>query len=130
MAEKSEYVRYRLDQSRESLQAAEACLQSGYLRSAVNRVYYACFYAVSALLLAEGFRSAKHTGVRSLFDRHWIKNGRLPIEMAHFYRDLFKYRHQGDYEDLISFAHDEVESWFEEARNFVRRVSEEVDKLQ
>ncbi len=123
------YVRYRLEQSEESLEVARLSLENGHLRSAVNRVYYACFYAVSALLLCEGFRSSKHAGIRALFDRHWIKPGRLPVEMAQFYRDLLKYRHQGDYEHLVSFAHDEVEAWFEEARAFVARISQEIEQL-
>jgi len=41
----------------------------------VNRLYYACFYAVSALLIQQGLSSSKHTGVRSLFNRHYVKTG-------------------------------------------------------
>ena len=103
-----EYIRYRIGQSKEALEVARLSLEYGYPRSAVNRIYYACFYVVSALLLTEGLHSAKHAGVRSLFDQHWIKPGRLPVKMSHFYRDLFKYRQQGDYQHLIDFSQEEI----------------------
>lgn len=42
---------------------AELALGNGYLHGTVNRLYYACFYAVSALLLTEGFSSSRHSGI-------------------------------------------------------------------
>jgi uncharacterized protein (UPF0332 family) len=60
--ETPEYIRYRLARSNEALSAARLMLESGLLYDAVNRLYYACFYAVSALLLTEGLSSAKHKG--------------------------------------------------------------------
>jgi len=104
-------------------------LTDGHLRSAVNRLYYACFYMVSALLFAEGLASSKHSGVRSLFNRHWIKTGRLPVEMSSFYRDLFNRRQQGDYDDFVDFAADDVQAWYEQANTFFTTISEEIEKL-
>lgn len=51
-------VRYRVDRAREALQEAALLLGAGHTTAAVNRQCYACFYAVSALLLTEG-RSAR-----------------------------------------------------------------------
>lgn len=97
--------------------------------TAVNRIYYGCFYLVSALLLCEGHASSKHSGVRALFDRHWIKTGRLPTETSRFYRQMLKRRHSGNYIDLVSFDLDEVRAWYEEAQNFVSCLNEQIDRL-
>ena len=35
------------------------------------------------------------------------------------YRDLFESRQQGDYQDLVRFAEQEVRPWILEAQNFV-----------
>ena len=43
-------VAYRLEQAEESLDAARILLDKTLNRSAVNRAYYAMFYAVLALL--------------------------------------------------------------------------------
>lgn len=99
--------------ARETLDVATLALADGHLRSTVNRLYYACFYIVSALLFAEGHASSKHSGIRSLFNRHWMKTGRLPAELSSFCRDLFNYRQQGDYDGFVDFACDDVRGWHE-----------------
>lgn len=118
-----EYVRYRLDRAHEAIEEAELLFGRGHLSTTVNRLYYACFYAVSALLLTEGESSTKHSGVRALFDRHWIKTGRLPVEMGRFYRSLFDQRHKGDYDDLATFDPAAVEAWLAEAKKFVDMIN-------
>lgn len=126
--ETAAYVRYRRSLAYETLDAAKLTLAGGHLRSAVNRLYYACFYAVSALLFAEGHASSKHSGVRSLFNQHWIRPGRLPAEMSSLYRDLFNYRQQGDYDDFVEFATEDVCAWYEQTAAFVARISEEIER--
>ncbi len=115
--------------AQEAIDVAQSAVEDGYLHSAVNRLYYACFYIVSALLFAEGHVSSKHSGVRSLFNKHWIKTGRLPIEMSAFYRDLFNYRQQGDYDDFVDFAIDDVRAWHAQAQVFMRRIVEQLERL-
>ena len=43
---------YRLERSSESLRAAEIMFENGMLAFSMNRVYYAMFYAVQALLVS------------------------------------------------------------------------------
>lgn len=59
-------VAYRLRRSHEALEEARLLADHGHSNAAVNRLYYACFYAVSALLSSRGLSSARHSGVRSL----------------------------------------------------------------
>jgi hypothetical protein len=47
-------VAHRLERARETLDEARLLLSAGHGNATVNRLYYACFYAVSALLLADG----------------------------------------------------------------------------
>jgi hypothetical protein len=127
--ETAELVRYRLARARESVDEAALLLGNGHVRTAVNRLYYACFYAVSGLLLAEGLSSPKHSGVRALFDRHWIVPGRLPKDMGRFYRHLFDARQKGDYADLATFDRVEVSAWVTETERFVEQVARSVAGL-
>jgi uncharacterized protein (UPF0332 family) len=70
-------IRYRMARANEALAEATLLLAHEHVPTAVNRLYYAGFYAVSALLLTEGYSSPKHSGIRALFDQHWIALGRL-----------------------------------------------------
>ena len=123
-SEDKELVRYRLARAEEALKAARMTIDGGLPMSAVNRVYYACFYAVSALLHTAGVASSKHGGVISLFERHWVKTGLIPVEMGRFYRSLFKRRQRGDYDDLVTFERPEVQEMLAQAEEFVKTISE------
>jgi len=56
-----EIIRYRLERAREALKEARLLADGGLWNASVNRLYYACFYAVSALLLGRNLSSTKHT---------------------------------------------------------------------
>lgn len=58
-------VAYRMERAREALSEANLLLQAGHLNTYVNRLYYACFYAVSALLVIRGISTSKHAHLRS-----------------------------------------------------------------
>ena len=62
-------LRYRLKRAQEALLDARLLADAGRWNSCVNRLYYACFYAVSALLLQRGLLSTKHSGIRSFTSR-------------------------------------------------------------
>jgi uncharacterized protein (UPF0332 family) len=51
-------------------------------RTAINRAYYAAFYAVLALLQALGKTPRKHRGVLTLFDTECVRTGRLPKDLS------------------------------------------------
>lgn len=116
-------ARYRLDRARETLEDARLLAAAGRWNSCVNRLYYACFYAVSALLLQAGYSSPKHTGVRSLFNQHFVKLGKVDVDIGRFYNELFRHRQKSDYADLVRFEAEEVREWLPEAEKLVESVA-------
>ncbi len=124
----SEYARFRIGQASDTLRDAQSLLEAGSLHSVVNRLYYACFYAVSALLFTGGFTSTKHRGIISAFDREWINTGRLPKTMGRFLHQVFDARLQGDYDYPVTLQRQDVEDWVKEAQTFVSRISELIDE--
>jgi uncharacterized protein (UPF0332 family) len=117
-------IQYRVDRARESIEESKLLLANSHLHSSVNRLYYACFYAVSGLLLTEGLSSARHSGVMALFERHWIKTGKVPKELGLLYRRLFNRRQKGDYDDLVTFLPADIETWIGEVKTFVAAISD------
>lgn len=115
-------IQRRMERAREAFAAAEMLAEGGSWTATVNRLYYACFYAVSALLLRQGLSSSKHSGVRSFFNHDFVRTGRVPADLAHFYNDLFSVRQQGDYNDFAQFQEADVRPWIAEARRFVAHV--------
>lgn len=101
-------VTYRLERARESLEEAKILLEQGYANTFVNRLYYACFYAVSSLLPTKELFSAKHSRIRSLFHQNFVKVGMVNTELGQLYDRLFDNRQKADYADLFRFNPDAV----------------------
>lgn len=121
-------VIYRLERARETLEEANILLEHGHANAFVNRLYYACFYAVSSLLLTKGFASSKHSGIRSVFHQNFVKTGIVEIELGQLYDKLFDNRQKGDYTDLVRFDTNEVRSWYDEAKKFADSIESIVKK--
>ena len=73
-------IRYRQEKSRETLEDAHILFRAGRLFSALNRIYYSLFYEVMALLLTKDLSSARHTGIRALFNEHFVKIGKVNVK--------------------------------------------------
>ncbi len=123
-----ELVSYRLQRARETLADARILADAGRWNPCVNRLYYA--YAVSALLIQEGLSSAKHTGLRSLFNRHFVKTNKVPKDKARIFNDLFERRQEGDYVDFVSFEESQVLPWIPEAEAFVQNLADLIEKCK
>ena len=112
-------IHYRLERAQESLDEARLLADAGRWNTCVNRLYYSCFYAVSALLVRDGLSSSRHTGVRSLLNRHYVRTGKVPRELARIYNDLFERRQEGDYADFIRFQANKVRPWVLQTEEFI-----------
>jgi len=123
MKANKELALYRLQRARETIVDAQILAQAQRWNPCVNRLYYACFYAVSALLIQEGLSSSKHSGVRSLFNQHFVKINKVSKEIAHIFNDLFERRQEGDYMDFVSFEESQVRRWIPQAEAFVEHIA-------
>jgi len=115
-------IHYRIARARETLVEADLMAQTGHWNACVNRLYYACFYAVTALLLQHDLSASRHSGVRSLLNRHFVRTGAIATELGLLYGDLFEGRQQGDYHDLVRFEEQQVRPWISQAQRFVARI--------
>lgn len=128
MNSSAELIRYRIQRAFETLEEARLMAESAHWNGCVNRLYYACFYAVNALLLTKGLSSPKHTGVRALFSLHFVKEGEFPKGLAALYNSLFDSRQESDYEDFFSADPDETGVWLGQAGQFIRHAQGLVEK--
>ena len=115
-------IKYRFQRARETLDEANVMLQTEHLYGASNRVYYACFYAVSALLITKNLSSSKHAGVMALFNRHFIKENCLPVEFGKFYSRVFDNRQQSDYGDVVKVEAKQLTKDIKTASDFIDRI--------
>jgi len=123
-------IEHRLARAHEAIEEAQGMFKEGHLNTYVSRLYYACFYAVSALLSAHGWSTSKHSQLRALLHRELVKTGILSLEMGRHFDRLFRNRQKADYGDFVEFKADEVAGWLDETRTFVSAVEEAVRRDQ
>ena len=115
-------IQHLMEKAGQALAAARREHAAGDISLAVNRVYYACFYAASAVLLGDRRQSVKHTGVRAAVHQHLVKPGRLSAAMGRFYDEAFKERQQADYAMPVEFEPATVTARIEQAEHFVAQM--------
>ena len=77
-------VEHRLARAGATLKDARILAGAKRWNACVNRLYYACFYAISALLIFDGLSSSKHSGVRSFFNQEYVKTKKIPKKSPGF----------------------------------------------
>jgi len=121
-------IEYRMERARETLEEAKVMFDAGRINAYVNRLYYACFYAVSALLLTRDFSTSKHSYLRSLMHREFVKTGLISKDMGDHFDMLFDNRLKGDYADFVRFKAEDVGGWFDKTQKFVDHIESLIQK--
>ena len=130
MTEKSTLalIKYRTQRAEETYEEALFMKKEKHWNACANRLYYACFYAVSALLIKYGLSSSKHSGIKSLFNQHIIKKQILSKERGKLYNQLFEARQEGDYVDFVTFDEDLIAPWISRVKKFLDEIKHHSEK--
>lgn len=77
--DRTEIVKYRLEKAYRTYNEAIGSIENGYVETAANRLYYAAYYAVSALLISYKYEASTHYGVIQMFGKVFLRNNRLTL---------------------------------------------------
>src|SRR5258708_18206274 len=120
--DKLDLVNYRIAKARETFNEVDILVKNKLWNTAVNRLYYSCFYAVIALLVDKDIEALTHSGVRQMFGFHFIKTGAVDQDLGRFYTRIFDLRQTGDYEDFIDFDEQRVLELIEPADKLIAQI--------
>ncbi|MFL0683774.1 MAG: HEPN domain-containing protein [Algoriphagus aquaeductus] len=119
---KRDLVKYRLERAFEPYEDALLLATNKKWNSAINRLYYAAFYAVSALILLQNQTSFTHNGVKISFSERFIKTGLIEVFYGKLYSQLFSWRQKGDYDDLFDFDEETVLPYLDPVKKLIERI--------
>ncbi len=117
--QRKDIVKYRMENARTTIAEVESHRQNGFYNTAVNRMYYACYYAATAMLVSMGIEVKSHDGVRQCLGKHIVMEGLLSPDLGRFYSRLFSKRSTGDYDDFINHTLATVDELLPKARLFI-----------
>lgn len=92
-------VERELRKAQTTLREAESLLEGGFCDGAANRLYYAAFHAARASVwkVKPDARLKSHKGVRALYAREVVRQGKAPAEFSTLLGRLDTDRGQADY---------------------------------
>lgn len=122
--ERHAVVSYRLEKAESTLIEAKDCGKMGHWTLAANRLYYAAYYACSALLIEKGLQAKTHEGTIGMIGLHFIKTGILHKESGTMLARLLSMRHTGDYDDFIDWEQEDVEPYFQQVEVFLSTIGQ------
>lgn len=125
---KSTLIEYRLERAKETLKEAQYNADGKYYNAAVNRLYYACYYAASALMLEYNLEASTHNGIKSMIGLNFVRTGILESKYGRIYQQLFENRQSGDYEDFVYCDLEMFNSLYPQAVEFVDRINQLISK--
>lgn len=121
---RKDIVNYRIERAFVAIEQAKGNLQMGYLEITANRLYYAAYYAASALLIANGIRVKSHEGCMGQFNLHFVKTGQVSLEMGKLFSTLFDMRLTGDYSDRFDLTEEDVIPNIQPTEDFIIKVTD------
>ncbi|MCI5706192.1 MAG: HEPN domain-containing protein [Odoribacter sp.] len=119
---------YRYQRANETLAEVPFLKQQGYYNTAVNRLYYACYYAAVALLVRHGINPGTHAGVKQMIGMHFVATGCLSREVGRSFSLLFERRHSSDYDDFAYSSVEEIDELLPKATAFIAAIGELLQK--
>ena len=115
---------YRLSNANETLDVANDCFANGHYRDAINRSYYAAFYAAKAVLALDEIDFKRHKDVIAYFNKEFVATEKIPREIGKKLARLQQKREKSDYDDFFIASQEEASSQIEAAKDIINAVTE------
>ena len=115
-------IQYRIERAEETIEEASLLSKESHFNAAINRLYYACFYAASALMVAYGLTASSHAGVKTMIGMHFVSKGLLSKEQGKAFSRLFEIRHSGDYDDFVYCDQEMIDEYTPKAIGFINSI--------
>jgi uncharacterized protein (UPF0332 family) len=126
--ERKSLVNYKLERAKETVAEISVLIANKLWRNAANRLYYSCFYAVSALLLKHGYIAHTHKGTKVLFGKHFVLPSIISKEHNKLYEKLFDLRHKSDYDDWIIVKESDIIPLLAPAEKFIAEIEKLINE--
>jgi len=85
-------------------------------------MYYACFYAIGALLATHKIEVSSHQGVREKFGEHSVKTGMFDKRLTKHITELFDKRNKRDYNDFFDYDEETVQRLYPLSKELIKKT--------
>lgn len=115
-------VRLEMEKADSTFAENEGLVEKGYWNTLANRLYYALFNAVSALLISDGREVGSHKGAAIRFHQYYVRTGIFSEDEGSFYSQMETLREKADYNCFFKVSEADVKARIETTRQMIEKV--------
>ncbi len=127
MTDRIDIIKLRLQKAKGLLLQVEPLMKLEFYTTVINRLYYSCFHATTALLLTKDIMAKTHKGVANMLHHQFVNVGEFEPSKAAFFGDLLKERIRDDYNEFLIMDDEEIIEFIEPAFEYVEYVSKLIE---
>jgi len=117
-------VQFRMEKAEKTFSELTLLTTNALWHTAANRLYYACYYAVTALLIQNDIDAKTHNGVINQFGLHFVKTNIFSKQEGGLFQDIFELRQEGDYTDWVIVTEEDILPLIEPAKGFIEKIEQ------
>ena len=117
-------VSRELEKAQRTFDDAMFCAGEGKWETAANRLYYALFHAMSALLIYDRYHVKSHRGILAMFGEHFIRTEIFAKEDGSLLSDLVIMRDNADYNCFFEADEEKLSPYMEPTRLLIEKIKQ------
>ena len=119
-------VELEIERAEKIMQQFPTLQEQQYWDTLVNRMYYAAFHAVSALMIHNALLVHTHRGALSTFNKEFVRTGIFTVDEGRLFSQLEGLRERGDYNCFIDASEEEVVPLIEPLKALVAKIKQKI----
>ena len=127
-SQKTIAVRLLLEKSNKNMEQAVRTADMGYWDLVANRLYYAVFHAVNAMLLIDGIKTGTHKGTSIQFGKSYVLTGVFSRKDGILYGQLQTMRERADYQNVFTLDEEDGRKLIDSAEELRKRISDHITR--
>jgi len=123
-------VSLELEKADSTFAEHEGLTEKGYWNTLANRLYYALFHAVSAMLICDGHEVGSHKGAAIRFHQYYVRTGIFTDDEGAFYSQMETLREKADYNCFFKVSETDVRARIEPTRALIEKIRKYINNRQ
>jgi hypothetical protein len=122
--ERSIIVNREIEKAEKTFDDVLFCVRANKWETAANRLYYALFHAMSALLISDGHQVKSHRGVLVLFGEHYVRTEKFSKKDGALLSDLVIMRDNADYNCFFEADEEKLSPFIEPTQQLIEKIKQ------
>ena len=121
-ADREIVVKNSLDNAKRIYAEIPILVENKLYGTAAGRLYYACYHAVSALLINDNWTATTHNGKIALLNQQYVDKGKFDKSISVAFSQMGSFRDMNDYGDWTQIKEEKIISLIEPAGNLINSI--------